>query len=161
MTPQPYTSLPDTDPVELNGTNGVDSPFDDEICEVAIEHWNDCTGERLVAAECTQTAALESDLILSLDCETLVDAAPDLPLCETVGWCDSSSGCGEVLDINDVRNLLNLSDRSTVTDAVDVRNRVAAIADIFAARKDWRAAAHSKRASPIGCASSTALKETD
>ena len=42
------------------------------------------------------------------------------------------------MDINDVRNLLTLSDRSTVTDAVDVRNRVSDIAEIFAARKDWR-----------------------
>lgn len=138
MTPQPLTNQPGTDPADLSGDYDVDSPFDDAICETAIDHWNSCTGERLVAPDCTETAALESDLILSLECDTLEEAAPYLPLCETVGWCDSSAGCGEVLDINDVRNLLTLSDRSTVTDAIDVRNRVAAIADIFAARKDWR-----------------------
>ena len=113
-------------------------------CEEGRVHWEYCFDFPLSPSlECTPSVEAEYALIASLSCTDLEGALWNLPLCETlgIGCPDEVDTCAETpLDAHAYRQILALSDASTLDGMEDVVFRIASIREVFASHGDLRGA---------------------
>ena len=112
------------------------------VCENAVDHLADCTGLAFTLAECDGEVVAESRLILSLQCDELLDGLGTLPLCETTGFgCNINNSCAaRSLDATEYHDLLEYSDSTSINSVDDVEDKLTGIADIFSNIQDNRGA---------------------